>query len=374
MPRILQVSAFFPAHGGGIEAVAGHLAEGLGASGLPVHWMAGGPRNEWPDTSDAPSGLMLGPVDSFDPLESRLGLPAPLWGPRALVSLWRAVGQSDVVHLHDYLYMPTLAAALFAAVRRRPVTITQHIGSIPFRSAFARGLLDVLNRTVGKWMLSSARQVFFVGRPVMEHFQRITRFKTAPLLVPNGVDHGMFRAATDLQRTGPVQLLFVGRFVEKKGVSLLAGCADLPGARWWFVGWGPLSPVNWPAPRPDHVEVLGRLSRAEVAERYRAADLLVLPSTGEGFPLVLQEALACGTPVLVSTEVFEAFPIADERCVFHVELRCSDPVGALRSRLADLLSRPDELRAARAFAATLADQWSWQRCVSAYRQVFERLA
>ncbi len=373
MLRVLQVSAFFPAHGGGIEAVAGQLASGLATGGLRVHWMAGGPRDEWPGPIPETPHLVVEPVESFDPLESRLGLPAPLWGPRALIALWRAVGQVDVVHLHDYLYMPTLAAAVFAALRGRPVTITQHIGPIPFGSAFARRLLGALNRSVGRWTLSRAQQVFFVGRPVMQHFQQFTRFRRPPLLVPNGVDHGLFSASADVHREGPLQLLFVGRFVEKKGVSLLAASADLPGARWWFVGWGPLSPAQWPEPCRAQVEVLGRLPPSEVARRYREADLLVLPSTGEGFPLVLQEALSCGTPVLVSTEVFEAFPVVDERCVFHVELRCADPAGALRERIADLLSRPEVLRAARGCASALAGQWSWQACVAAYREVFERL-
>ena len=41
-PKILQVSAFFPAHGGGIEAVAGHLAAAMAPRGVQLVWMAGG--------------------------------------------------------------------------------------------------------------------------------------------------------------------------------------------------------------------------------------------------------------------------------------------------------------------------------------------
>lgn len=48
----------------------------------------------------------------------------------------------------------------------------------------------------------------------------------------------------------------------------------------------------------DHVRFLGRTPYAQLPDLYRAADLFVLPSTGEGFGIVFLEAMACGTPAL----------------------------------------------------------------------------
>lgn len=48
----------------------------------------------------------------------------------------------------------------------------------------------------------------------------------------------------------------------------------------------------------DRVRFLGALSRAELADVYRAADLFVMPSTGEGFGIAFLEAMASGTPAL----------------------------------------------------------------------------
>ena len=274
------------------------------------------------------------------------------------------------MHLHDYLYLPTLAAYLFASLRGRPIVITQHIGDIPFTSRPKRMLIQGLNHTLGRWTLSSADQVVFVGQPVMQYFQRFVPFRRPPLLVPNGVDHRRYATAT--QRTtahDPAELLFVGRFVEKKGIDLIRQCGALPRARWTFVGWGPLSPGAWPEAAASS-RVLERLPAEAVVPHYQHADLLVLPSTGEGFPLVVQEALACGTPVMVSAEVAEAFPEKDPRCVFEVELRCPDPVAALRARLSELLAHPERLAAARQHAARLSLQWSWERCAEAYQRVY----
>lgn len=362
--RVLQVSAFFPAHGGGIEAVAGAIAARMRAAGVRLHWMAGGPRKEWP--ADWP-GATLDTAPTWDPLERRVGMPFPIWGAGSLMRLWRRVGEHDVVHVHDFLYLPSLAAMLFAALRRKPVVLTQHIGAIPYRSRAVRGLLALLNRTLGAFALRRAAQVVFVGRPVQAYFEGLTRFRRTPCVIPNGVDHALFHPPA-VAPQGELRFLFVGRFVEKKGLKLLAPSLDLPGASWNFVGNGPLAPAAGP-----RVRLTGRLGPAQVAQQFREADLLVLPSTGEGFPLVVQEALASGTPVLVSTEVFEAFPSVDERCVFHVELRGPAPAQALRERLQQLLAAPERLRQAREAAVMLARQWDWDATVQRYAELYRDL-
>lgn len=48
----------------------------------------------------------------------------------------------------------------------------------------------------------------------------------------------------------------------------------------------------------DRVRFLGRVRQEDLPDLYRAADLFVLPSTGEGFGIVFLEAMACGTPTL----------------------------------------------------------------------------
>ncbi len=92
-------------------------------------------------------------------------------------------------------------------------------------------------------------------------------------------------------------MLFVGRLLPTKGASLLLDCGD------WnydlvFCGPGGVSKLG-PLPLSD-VEYLSPRPQADLVALYHAADVLVLPTgVREGFPLVVQEALMCGLPVVL---------------------------------------------------------------------------
>jgi glycosyltransferase involved in cell wall biosynthesis len=371
--RIALVTHYYPAHRGGIELVAAELARRLAAAhGAAISWHAS-------DCDPAPAiaGVACEPARAWNGIERRAGVPYPIWSPGALRRLARAARAADAVHLHDCLYLPNLVAYAAARLAGRPVLVTQHIGPVPYRNPALRVLQVAAYRTLGRMVLGGAAQVVFVSDTVRRYFSSFVSFRAPPELVASGVDTALFQPASDARRAAlrrelgaapdaPL-LLFVGRFVEKKGLPLLRQLAErMPQARWLFAGWGPLDPAAWRLP---NVQVLHGLSGSTLAPLYQAADLLVLPSVGEGFPLVVQEAMACGTPALVSEATASGSPAA-AGLLAAGRLGGSDDAERWMAGIGTLLRSPDLRPRVAAFAR---ENWSWDVCAGHYAGVLHRL-
>lgn len=371
---------YFPAHRGGVEIVAGEMA-GRIARHATLQWLAAGC-----DPAPSIAGCTAEGQPAWNGIERKLGLPWPVWHPARWRRLAAAVRRAEIVHLHDFIYPSSIAAYGLARLHRKPVVITQHIGDIDYASRGLRAVLRGINRSLGRWMLGAADQVVFISPKVRAQFERHTRFQTPPLYWPNGVDTLCYAPLSATRRAalrhslgapgdGPV-VLFVGRFVEKKGLGLMRELASRrPDWQWWFAGWGDtaaLHPAHWQLPQ---VKVWEGRCGASLAELYQAADALVLPSYGEGYPLVIQESLACGTPVVVSADTAAGGPV-DPQFIRAVPHTPAQPLPeAWITALADTLEAAAATRQqARERAATFAaTEWDWDGLAARYVALFERL-
>jgi glycosyltransferase involved in cell wall biosynthesis len=126
----------------------------------------------------------------------------------------------------------------------------------------------------------------------------------------NGVDTRLFRpfdremAREKLGLTRPT-LISVGLLIERKGHHrIVEAMCQLPDMDLLIVGEGPernsLTALIDRLGLRAQVRLLGALPHAELPSLYSAADALVLASSREGWPNVLLEAMACGTPVIAS--------------------------------------------------------------------------
>ena len=366
MIRLLAVTHFYEAHGGGIERVAGHLNRQLTALGHQLTWAASD-EDALPDLATAaPAPLRCAGV-----IERLTSMPMPLPGLAALRRLARAIGQCDHVLIHDSLYLTSIAAMLFARLSRRPVTLVQHIARIPFASPAMRVAMRWADAVVTAPMLRSADQVVFISATSRDAFRHLS-LKRPPVLLFNGVDHDVFRPGDPAERDdtrrslgiAPTDrvVLFVGRLVRKKGLDTVREIARMrPDLQVILAGRGPIDPDSWALP---NVRVVRDRSGPSLAALYRAADVLVLPSFGEGYPLVVQEALACGLRVLCDAGSARADPGA--ACwLTGIDVDPADPARTAAAFVAGIdaaAAAPDE-RAGMAHYAR--ETYCWSRMAQA---------
>lgn len=100
-----------------------------------------------------------------------------------------------------------------------------------------------------------------------------------------------------------------------------------------------------------------------LASAYAAAGVFVLPSKGEVFPLTVLEALAAGTPVMMSSE--SALSLPDSGAAL-VKVRWDD-VSAQKRALIKLLDAPPERNQVRA----LVRSYTWDSVARRVATVYE---
>lgn len=116
------------------------------------------------------------------------------------------------------------------------------------------------------------------------------------------------------------------------------------------------------------VRRLNDLPQAELAQLYRQADVLLFPSTCEGFGLPVLEAMASGTPVI--TSALSSLPeVAGEAAILI------DPhnIDALAAALGNVLASPALRERLRAAGLARAAELTWERMaqetLAVYRQI-----
>ncbi len=225
------------------------------------------------------------------------------WSLPVLRRLRRESGDFDLIDAH-YFYPDGVAAALLGKALRKPVVITARGTDINLLPRYA------LPRRMIRYAARESRAVIAVSQALKHAILELGVSSSRVHVLRNGVDLEAFRpidrsaARAALGLKGPT-LLSVGNLIETKGHHLVVEALRLlPQHSLLVVGEGPqrrtLEHLAAQHGLAGRVRLLGGIEHGRLAQIYGAADALVLASVREGWPNVLLEAMACGTPVVAS--------------------------------------------------------------------------
>ena len=269
-----------------------------------------------------------------------------------------------------YFYPDGAAAAEVAGRLKKPLVIT------------ARGTdINLIPRYAGprKKILNAARRadrVVTVASALKEELVRLGAPGGKISVLRNGVDLKLFRPLDraairkEMDLAGPV-IASVGHLIDRKGHDLVIDAIkDIPDATLLIAGDGEkraaLEARAASAGIGGRMRFLGAVPHEDLPWIYNAADVLALASSREGWPNVLLEAMACGTPC-VATPVWGSGEVI---CAPEAgKLALDRSAGAVAMSLKDILAAPPDRVVTRSYA----ERFSWDATADGMAAIFSDL-
>jgi glycosyltransferase involved in cell wall biosynthesis len=275
----------------------------------------------------------------------------------------------DLIDAH-YFYPDGVAAVLLGKLLAKPVVITARGTDVNLIPDYR------LPRAMILWAAQRAAGIVAVARALRDRLVALGVPRERIEVLRNGVDLEFFREtdrANTRRRLGfrRTTLLSVGNLLPLKGHDLaVRALALLPDADLIIVGDGPergrLGALVAELKLGDRVSFAGALAQEDLREYYGSADALVLASSREGWPNVLLESMACGTPVIASrvggTPEVVAAPEAGE-------LMAERTAEALARAVRGLLARNPDRGATRRYA----EEFDWSATTAGQLDLFGRI-
>src|SRR6266699_1320057 len=386
--RVLHLTTEFPpVIYGGLGTAVGGLVMASAHTGMSVGVLLVGESSlggyDRPDPAEHliplhvesaadPGGVTIFHLSWFDAMEASV----------RLVEMWRP----DIVHLHAFWLWP-----IARAIQKRlgtPLVYTVHsLDRAEYE--LGQGPPECLTQwEIQEAAITTSDRVIALSRSEKELLmQYCPGVGDRVRIVGNGIAdncraHG---ARPEKRRSEPLQVLYIGRFVERKGIGDLFSAipsvlARAPASRFILIGGhrhcsGAEMEHRWlpPALSPyrSQISFMGWLAPDEAEEWYDTADILVVPSWYEPFGMVILEGMLHGLPIVASAIGGPAEILEHERTGLLFPPR---DVEALARAVLQFVENPAQRRDIGAAAVEeVHREWLWRRIVEKMRCVYQEI-
>jgi len=207
----------------------------------------------------------------------------------------------DVIDCQAFPYFPCFPAKLSSVLHSSSLVITWHEVWQDYWIEYL-GYKGMFGKIVEKIVLKISKNNIAVSKRTKDELEK---YGVKAVLIPNGID---FRLISRIKPSDDrYDIVFVGRLIKEKNVDLLIKAVarikcNMPDVRCLIIGKGPegerLKKMAKSLNVEDNIIFKEGASYDSVISHMKSSKVFVLPSTREGFGIVVLEANACGLPVV----------------------------------------------------------------------------
>lgn len=373
--KILQVTALYPPHIGGIENHVFQLSQNLVSRGHEISvYTSNIPKNE---KYQITNGVKVHRFNClFSPMNNQII-------PKALFKLIKDK-DFDVIHAHGYLHFTTYIAALSTIINKIPLIITLHgtVGDVQYEN-WKKYIHLIYDKTFSKWILSHANVVI-----ALTPSQELDLFKFGvknSQVVPNGIsltelkNDGNYSFRKKYGLTDEIIVLYVGGLIPRKGLDYLIDSIKYCENNFVYViVGGELEGYNGYKSKLiskigteniNKVIFTGKVDTSLLKQAYLESDIFVLPSISEGLPTVLLEAMSYKKAVIASNIPGNSDLIMDNYNGILVKPKDSREIA---NAINYLIQRPDVRMSLGEHACnTIAEKYTWEKITDSIENIYK---
>ena len=299
--------AVYPWVKGGAEKRVYELAKRLAQRGHEVHWYSIGWW--WPEQGQKDitmDGIILHGVSKPIELYSddrRSIKEAILFSLKLFKPLWKE--SFDVVDCQGFPFFSCFTAKIHSLMGKSNLIITLHEVWGDYWYQYL-GKPGIFGKIIERLMLGLTDNIITVSKKTKKDLKKIIKSENS-IVISNGID---FNHITKIQPSNEKSsVIFAGRLIKEKNVDVLIKSIKIvkkkiPDIKCLIIGEGPeelkLKKLVAELQIEDNIIFKGFMKNYDDLIGYmKSSKVLVLPSTREGFGIVVIEANACGIPVIV---------------------------------------------------------------------------
>ena len=368
--------AVYPYVKGGAEKRVYELATRLAKRGHEVHWYSIG---WWWTENDHTDMIMDGiklhgvsdPINLYSD-DRRSIKEALIFSLKLLNPLFK--DSYDVIDCQGFPFFSCFTAKIHSGLGRSKLVITLHEVWGDYWYTYL-GKPGVFGKIVERLMLNLTNNMITVSSKTKKELKRIKNSEKS-VIIPNGID---FNHITEIKPSNNEStIIFAGRLIKEKNVDVLIRSIvmvkeKIPDLHCFIIGNGPeqskLEKLVLDLQLNDNIIFKDFMEDYDDLIGYmKSSKVLVLPSTREGFGMVVIEANACGIPVVTVDHPMNAAVdlVVDGINGFKTGLDADD----MADKIIKTIERPNEFRDN---CIEMSKAYDWEIIVDSLEKVYKTI-